>query len=128
VEAARVIDWCRSSHAGLCLERKFPSNKDLTLANKALTYPLAGLALMCTATAGHQTLARDLRAGVCLYEPGDVDALATAMVRWFDDRAALAAARAAAWDGARRRWHWEHPLERGTFLAGIREALRGACA
>jgi hypothetical protein len=39
------------------------------------------------------------------------------------DPARLECAKRAAWDAARRRWHWEHPLERGRLQELVRRAL-----
>ena len=36
---------------------------------------------------------------------------------------ALLAAKQAAWNAAARRWHWDHPEERGKALALVRRAL-----
>jgi len=39
------------------------------------------------------------------------------------DPARLAEARAASWQAARTRWHWEHQQERGALLAAVASVL-----
>ena len=77
---------------------------------------LAGLAVVFTDTPGQRRLAIDLGEGAILYPPGDVAALAAGLTRWASDKDLLGRARAAAWQAARRRWHWEHREERGALL------------
>jgi len=108
---------CRPFDLGLSTEALAPRNRGLALSNKALTYPLGGLGLVLTRTPGHRPFADDLGDDTVHYDSGDVDALADGLARMGGDRAALARARAAAWDAACRRWHWEHPLEREALLA-----------
>src|SRR5206468_4307429 len=52
----RMIDLCRGYDVGLSVEPGSPLNNALALSNKALTYPLAGLALALTDTPGHRPL------------------------------------------------------------------------
>jgi glycosyltransferase involved in cell wall biosynthesis len=108
---------------GLGLEPGFSLNNWLALSNKLFTYMLAGLAVVFTDTPGQRPLALDLGEGALLYRVGDVEALARGLKRWDDDRELLARAKAAAWAAARRRWHWEHPEERGTLLGAVARAL-----
>jgi len=118
-----MVESCRGFHAGIATEQTHTPNRALSLSNKALTYPLAGLALILTDTPGQRPLARDLGGDVLLYAPGDIDALAAGLARWSTNRAALRSAQAAAWDAARRRWHWDHEAERPTFLGLVRGIL-----
>jgi glycosyltransferase involved in cell wall biosynthesis len=119
-----MVDLCRGYDVGLSLEQGHVQNHALCLGNKALTYVLAGLAIVLTATPGQQPLAADLGEGALVYAPGDVATLAKGLRRWADDRAMLARARAAAWRGARERWHWEHHDERGALLAAVSGIVR----
>jgi glycosyltransferase involved in cell wall biosynthesis len=119
----RMVEFCAGHDLGLATEQERPLNRSLCLTNKALTYILAGLPVAASATPGQVPLARDLGEGAFLYPPGDVAALAAGLRRWSEDRALLARARAAAWEAARRRWHWEHPLERGALLAAVERAI-----
>jgi glycosyltransferase involved in cell wall biosynthesis len=125
-----MVETCAGYDAGLALEQGQVQNSELCLSNKAFTYVLAGLAVVFTDTRGQRRIARDLGEGALVYTPGDIAALACGLKRWVDDRAALARARGAAWAAARRRWHWEHPEERGALLAAVEQALQRshACA
>lgn len=118
-----MVDSCRGYDVGLALEREPPRNRALCLTNKAFTYMLGGLAVAFTDTPGQRPLARDLGEGALLYAPGDVEALAAGLRRWAEDRVALLRAKVAAWEAARRRWHWEHPEERGALLETVAKVL-----
>jgi hypothetical protein len=118
----RMIDSCHGFDAGISAEQGHIPNRQLNLPNKALTYPLAGLGLVLTATEGHRPLADDLDGTAVSYAPGDIGALAEGLGRW-DSPAELRRARDTAWAAARTRWHWDHPLERETLLAAIEAAL-----
>jgi glycosyltransferase involved in cell wall biosynthesis len=120
-----MIDACRGADVGLALETGRPVSRQLCLTNKVFTYVLAGLAVAVTDTAGQRPVAEDLGEGAVLYKPGDTAALAAGLRHWADDGAALARAKRACWEAARRRWHWEHPAERGALLAAVARALGG---
>jgi len=117
-----MVDLCRPYDIGLAVEPGSSLNNALALSNKALTYPLAGLALVLTNTPGQRPLIEDLGEHVVAYEPGDVEALAAGLRAWHDNRTALRAAQAASWRAARHRWHWEGH-DRETLLASARQAL-----
>jgi hypothetical protein len=117
-----LVDASREFDVGLALEPGHTVNNALCLSNKALTYPLAGLAMVVTDTPGHHPLACDLDGDAIVYQPADEERLAGGLARWAADGAALARAKAAAWHAARRRWHWEHPLERDRLLAAVEAA------
>lgn len=119
----RMVELCAGYDVGLAVEPGSSVNNALSLSNKALTYPLAGLPVVLTDIPGHGELARDFGEGALLVRPGDATGLAAGLRRWSEDRALLARARAAAWEAARRRWHWEHPLERGALLAAVERAI-----
>lgn len=112
------IDLCRAGHydVGLALEQTHVLNRRICVTNKSFTYLASGLAVAFTDTPGQHDLALDLGEGAHLYEPGDVAGLASGLARWANDPARLRAAKAASWEAAKRRWHWEHPLERGALL------------
>jgi glycosyltransferase involved in cell wall biosynthesis len=120
-----MIALCAGYDVGLAVESPHVLNRELCAPNKPFTYLLAGLAVVLTDTAGQRPLAADLGEGAFSYRPGDVGALAAALRRWAEDKTALAAAKALAWRAARRRWHWEHPAERGALLAVVEGALAG---
>jgi len=114
-----LVDHCRGYDVGLAVEPGFSRNNQLALSNKAFTYMLAGLAVALTDTPGQRPLAADLGAGALSYTPGEVHALAQGLRRWADDKRLLARAKSAAWEAAKRRWHWEHPEERGALLRAV---------
>jgi hypothetical protein len=118
-----MIDLCREYEIGLALEETEVANRRLCLTNKAFTYMLAGLAVVFTDTEGQRPLAEDLGAGALLYRSGDHRALAAGLRRWYEEPDRLIAARRAAWGAAVRRWHWEHPAERGALLAAVARSL-----
>lgn len=120
-----IVDWCRPSEVGLCGELRTPLNRALCLTNKALLYPLAGLALACTDTEGQRELAQDFGEGVQYYTPGDPRGLAEILKAWWGDRGGLLRARRASWEAARARWHWTHAEERGKLLALVSSVLGG---
>lgn len=118
-----MVQLCAGFDAGLSLEPSRVLNHRLCLSNKVFTYMLGGLAVVLSDSEGQRPLAADLGAGAILYAPGDVRALAAGLRRWAEDKALLHRARTAAWEAARRRWHWEHPAERGALLAAVAGAL-----
>jgi glycosyltransferase involved in cell wall biosynthesis len=125
-----MLDACRGADVGLALETGRPLSRQLCLTNKVFTYVLAGLAVAVTDTEGQRPVAEDLGEGAILYKPGDAAALAAGLRRWADDGAALVRAKRACWEAACRRWHWEHPLERGALLGAVAGVFTGgrACA
>jgi hypothetical protein len=117
-----VVAGCRAFDVGLAVEQGVPLNRALGLPNKTLTYPLAGLAMVLTNTVGQRPVADDLGDDAVVYEPGEIDRLADGLLHWAGDRRALGRAKDAAWEAARRRWHWEHPQERTRFLSAVEAA------
>ncbi len=118
-----MVALCAGYDVGLAVESPHVLNRDLCSPNKPYTYLLAGLAVVLTDTAGQRPLAADLGEGALTYRPGDVGALAAGLRRWAEDKTALGAAKVAAWRAAGRRWHWEHPAERGALLEAVEGVL-----
>jgi len=118
-----MVDLARNHDVGLAQEVMSIPNRRLCLTNKAFTYILAGLAVAMSDTPGQHALGVDLGHGAALVAPGDVNALAAVFARWAADPAGLECARRTAWSAAVRRWHWEHPLERGALLDLVRRSL-----
>ena len=81
-----MVDLSRPYDAGLSPEDGRNLNRELCLNNKALTYILAGLAVVLTDTAGQRPFADDLGDGALRYRPGDIAALANGLRRWAEDR------------------------------------------
>jgi glycosyltransferase involved in cell wall biosynthesis len=115
----RMVDLCRAFDVGIASEQGHIQNRALALANKALTYPLAGLAMLMTDTPGQRRLAADASEGAWTYSPGDVDRLAEGLSRWAASDDALRRAKEASWEAARQRWHWEHREERDALLNAV---------
>jgi hypothetical protein len=118
-----MVELCAGYDVGLSLEQGHVLNRALCLTNKAFTYILGGLAVAFTDTPGQRALAEDLGEGAIIYRPGDIRGLAAGLTRWAQDETGLQRAKTAAWDAAARRWHWEHPLERGALLQAVARAV-----
>lgn len=119
-----MIDLCRAYDVGLATEPGCNTNNELALSNKALTYVLAGLPVLITNTSGQYAFAQDLGEGAIVFKPGDASTLAAGLKRWSEDKSLLARAKTAAWEAARRRWHWEHQEERGALLRAVAGVLK----
>ena len=117
----RLVESCAGFDAGVSVEQGHIPNRELNLPNKALVYPLAGLALVLTATRGQLPLVSDTHGHAVTYRPGDLDVLADGLTRLCDPLWRRQA-QEAAWEAARTRWHWEHPLERETLVAAVAAA------
>jgi hypothetical protein len=107
VEPDALIAASRGFDIGLAVECGVPRNNALALSNKALTYPLAGLALVMTDTPGQRVLADDLGHAAIRYAPGHPQDLVSGLRRWHRNRGDLAEAKRQTWERARLRWHWE---------------------
>lgn len=118
-----MIDAARGHDIGLALEMSPPRNREICLANKALTYILAGVPLLLADTEGQHGLGVELGRGAALVDPRDIDAVARAIGQWAADPAALECAKRTAWHHAARRWHFDHDAERGVLYRLIGEAL-----
>ena len=118
-----MVDCARGHDVGLALDHGVPLNRELCITNKALTYILAGVPVLMADTPGQRALGVDLGRGAVLVDPRDVGALADAFAAWAESPAALECAKRTAWNAATRRWHWEHPAERGVLYRLVGEAL-----
>jgi hypothetical protein len=128
VSPLQMIDECRPFDLGVSAEQGTVRNRVLSLPNKATTYPLAGLPVALTDTQGQRPLVDGLGRGALVFSPGDHEGLASQLLQLMTDRERLAEAGDASWQAARRRWHWEHDLERGALLAAAATAVGGATA
>jgi hypothetical protein len=118
-----MVRLCEQHHIGLAVEEGHMLSHELSLSNKALTYILAGLAVVLTDTRGQQELATELNEGALTYREGDHRTLSDGLRRWYQEPARLLAARQAAWAAAVKRWHWEHPSQRGALVAAVARGL-----
>lgn len=117
-----VVRDCAPYDVGFALEPGNTANSRLLLSNKALTYLLAGVAPFLSVTPGHAALLADLGPDALSARPGDTEAM-TAAVRSLADPNTRLRLRRAAWSAAVRRWHWEHPADRGRLLELVSAAL-----
>jgi glycosyltransferase involved in cell wall biosynthesis len=114
-----MIDLCRVHDVGIAIADPEVNAEELRLSNRPPTYILAGLAVALTDTRGQHELGTDLGEGALLCPEGDVEGFARGLRDWSDNPDRLANAKAAAWEAAKRRWHWEHPEERDKLLSAI---------
>jgi glycosyltransferase involved in cell wall biosynthesis len=110
-------------HAGLSCEEPVSINHRLCLGNKIFTYLAAGVPVILSRTPAQARLAEDLGPAAFTYEPGDVDGLAAVLGRLSTSEPLRRQASAAARSAATRRWHWEHPLDRGALIDLVRASL-----
>lgn len=110
-----------SYDVGLAVEPGGSQNSGVILSNKFFTYLLAGNAVAATATSEQQALMAQLVGVGFTYAPGDTAALANGLRGWYDDRAALQAAREAAWGWGTTRYNWDN--EQHLLLRCVGEAL-----
>jgi hypothetical protein len=108
--------------AGLSCEEPVVINRRLNLANKIFTYLAAGTPVILSRTPAQTALERDLGTAAFGYECGDVRGLACVLRSLATDVSLRCASRRAAKAAAARRWHWEHPDDRGALLAAVASA------
>jgi glycosyltransferase involved in cell wall biosynthesis len=101
---------------GVSSEEPVSLNRQLCLGNKIFVYLAAGLPVVLSGTTAQSELARDLGEAALLYPAGDVASLAELFRAWTADPVGQRRSRAAARSAALRRWHWEHPSDRGALL------------
>jgi len=104
---------------GLSCDEPTVLNRRLCLCNKIFTYLAAGVPVLLSRTPAQTELARDLGQAACSYVVGDVDEIATILRRLAKDEGVRLLARCAARAAAIRRWHWEHPEDRGALLERV---------
>jgi Glycosyl transferases group 1 len=119
----RMIELAHGYDLGVSTEDGAVLNHRLCLGNKIFTYLAAGLPVLLTSTPAQGRLAADLGLAAALYEPGDVESLASILQRWDSDSSLRCAAAHEARAAALRRWHWEHVEDRGALLNAFRIAL-----
>lgn len=113
-----MVRLSQAYDAGLSCEEPVVENHRLCLGNKIFTYLAAGTPVVMSRTPAQAALAADLGDAAITYDSGDAAGLAAALHAFAaPDRRLLA--RRAAWAAAERRWHWEHPLDRGALLAQV---------
>ena len=88
-----------------------------------LTYLATGVPVLLSATPAQAHLGQELGAAAIVYEPGDVAGLAERLSCLARDSNLRMQARHAARSAALRRWHWEHPDDRGALVETVRAAF-----
>jgi glycosyltransferase involved in cell wall biosynthesis len=115
-----MVSLAQDYDAGLSCELPAVENHRLCLGNKIFTYLAAGVPVILSRTPAQSALASDLGDAAIPYDTGDVAGLADQLRRLLSpERRALT--RLAARVAAQRRWHWEHPLDRGALLTRVAE-------
>jgi glycosyltransferase involved in cell wall biosynthesis len=114
-----MVELAQRYDAGLSCEEPNVLNHRLCLTNKTFTYLAAGVPVILSRTPAQALLARDLGAAALSYECGDVHGLADLLGRLAGDAQSRCRARCAARAAATRRWHWEHPDDRGALLSSV---------
>jgi len=117
-----MVRLARAYDAGLSCEEPLVINRRLNLANKIFTYLAAGTPVILSRTPAQSALERDLGDAAFGYECGDVRGLASVLRSLARDVSLRCASRRAAKVAAARRWHWEHPDDRGALLAAVASA------
>jgi len=118
-----MVRLARGYDAGLSCEEPVVLNHRLCLGNKIFTYLAAGIPVILSRTPAQAALAQDLGSAAFSYECGDVGGLAQVLRRLRDEPGARAQSQSAARAAAERRWHWEHPDDRGALLAAVARAV-----
>jgi len=118
-----MVHLSRGYDLGLSGEEPTVLNRRLCLGNKIFTYLAAGVPVLLSATPAQAQLGADLGAAAIVYAAGDVAGLAERLSCLARDSRLRVQARIAARAAAVRRWHWEHPEDRGALLATVRAAL-----
>ena len=107
---------CEGYDIGLALEQGQVRNREVCLCNKPLTYPLAGLAVVLTDTEGQREFGWDMGLGAILFQRENLFELARKLDELAFNQEKMLVAKRASWEAAKRRWHWEHPEEKGKLL------------
>jgi len=110
--------------AGLACDEPVGLSRQFCLANKVFTYLAAGVPVIMSRTPAQARLEAHLTGAAFGYDCGDVDGIAQIVSRFSSDPALRTQARCAARAAAERRWHWEHPEDRGALLAAVAGAIR----
>ena len=111
-----MVPLAQGYDLGLSGEEPTALNRRLCLGNKIFTYLAAGVPVLLSATPAQARLGRELGHAAIVYEPGDVTGLAEQLSCLVSDQRLRSQARGAARAAALRRWHWEHPEDRGALL------------
>jgi len=106
---------------GLALEPGHTANSDLAESNKVMTYLLAGVPVLCTATSGHRTLLGQAPGVGWLVPAGDVAAVRALLADLLANRQRLREAAGRAWEAGGTRFNWDR--EQAVFLAEVERVV-----
>jgi glycosyltransferase involved in cell wall biosynthesis len=118
-----MVRLARGFDLGLSGEEPTAINRCLCLGNKIFTYLAAGVPVLLSSTPAQARLGQDLGNAAIMYEPGDVRGLAERLSCFARGTRTRSQARLAARTAAARRWHWEHPEDRGALIEAVRAAV-----
>jgi glycosyltransferase involved in cell wall biosynthesis len=118
-----MVHLSRGYDLGLSGEEPSALNRRMCLGNKIFTYLAAGVPVLLSATPAQTLLGQDLGKASIMYQSGDVAGLAERLACLARDPGARVQARKAARQAALRRWHWEHPADRGALIDVVSRAL-----
>jgi len=107
VHGSELLPRIASHDIGLALESGATRGRDLTIAKKTFHYMLAGLAVVATATTGHQEIADQANGALQLVPPENPVALAAAIDAWLAFPNHLQLAKQAAIKATKETFCWE---------------------
>jgi glycosyltransferase involved in cell wall biosynthesis len=119
-----MVQLAQQYDAGLACDEPLGLSRQFCLANKLFTYLAAGVPVIMSRTPAQAKLETCLEGAAFGYDCGDVDSIAEVLSRLSSNPELLNRARYAARAAAERRWHWEHPEDRGALLTAIAGAIR----
>jgi glycosyltransferase involved in cell wall biosynthesis len=119
-----MVPLAQRYDAGIASDEPLGLSRQFCLANKIFTYLAAGVPVIMSRTPAQAKLEACLEGAAFGYDCGDVDSIAEVLSRLSSSPDRLNQARSAARAAAERRWHWEHPEDRGALLAAIAGAIR----
>lgn len=115
-----LIAEAANHHIGLALENGANLNRDLCLTNKLFTYMLAGNAIVASNTRAQQQFMNDNKQVGELYESGNVNMLAAALKKLYNNETLLTT-RKASYALAQEKYNWEK--EQNTFLQLVKNTI-----
>lgn len=121
LSSEQMIRAAAGFEVGLALEQPISLNRKICLTNKIFTYLLAGNAIAASDTTGQRPIMKQIGQAGFLFPPGNAEALAEGLCRWYENREDLHEARQQAWLWGGRSFNWD--LEKRKFLKVVSEVL-----
>jgi glycosyltransferase involved in cell wall biosynthesis len=119
-----MVRLAQSYDAGLACDEPLGRSRQFCLANKIFTYLAAGVPVIMSRTPAQSKLEFCLDSAAFGYDCGDVESIASVLSRLALNPDLRMQSQNAARAVAERRWHWEHPEDRGALLAAVAGAIR----